>query len=67
MEAVQITLKEAQKRNPEAVLGDFIAEPLPPVDFGRIAAQNAKQVIVQKVREAERSSLVARDQESRRR
>src|SRR6185437_1054477 len=35
-------------------LGDFIAEPLPPMDFGRIAAQSAKQVIVQKVREAER-------------
>ena len=54
MEAVQISLKEAKKRNPEAILGDFISEPLPPVDFGRIAAQNAKQVIVQKVREAER-------------
>ena len=35
-------------------LGDFIADPLPPMDFGRIAAQSAKQVIVQKVREAER-------------
>ena len=35
-------------------LGDFIAEQLPPMDFGRIAAQSAKQVIVQKVREAER-------------
>lgn len=55
MDAVQISLKEAVKRNPEAILGDFISEPLPPVDFGRIAAQNAKQVIVQKVREAERA------------
>ncbi len=54
MDAVQISFKEAKKRNPEAILGDFIAEELPPVDFGRIAAQNAKQVIVQKVREAER-------------
>jgi len=54
MDMVQITLKEAIKRNPEAILGDFISEALPPVDFGRIAAQNAKQVIVQKVREAER-------------
>ncbi len=54
MDAVQISLKEALKRNPEAKLGDFISEILPPVDFGRIAAQNAKQVIVQKVREAER-------------
>ncbi|MGI9378185.1 MAG: transcription termination factor NusA [Methyloligellaceae bacterium] len=53
-EATQISLKDALKRNPEAQLGDFIAEPLPPLDFGRVAAQNAKQVIVQKVREAER-------------
>jgi N utilization substance protein A len=41
-------------RNPDAKVGDFIAETLPPFDFGRIAAQSAKQVIVQKVREAER-------------
>ncbi len=53
-DAVEISLKEALKRNPEASIGDFIAEPLPPLDFGRVAAQNAKQVIVQKVREAER-------------
>ncbi len=53
-DAVEIALKEARKRNPEANVGDFIAEPLPPLDFGRVAAQNAKQVIVQKVREAER-------------
>jgi N utilization substance protein A len=53
-DAVEIALKDALKRNPEAELGDFIAEPLPPLDFGRVAAQNAKQVIVQKVREAER-------------
>ena len=53
-EATQLSLKDAQKRNPDAQLGDFIAEPLPPLDFGRVAAQNAKQVIVQKVREAER-------------
>jgi len=54
MEATQISIKEARKRNPAAEVGDFIAEPLPPLDFGRVAAQNAKQVIVQKVREAER-------------
>jgi N utilization substance protein A len=42
------------RANPAAQVGDFIAEPLPPMDFGRIAAQSAKQVIVQKVREAER-------------
>src|SRR5512134_1287807 len=53
-EATQISLKDARRRNPEANIGDFIAEPLPPLDFGRVAAQNAKQVIVQKVREAER-------------
>ncbi len=54
MDAVQISLDEARTRNPEAQVGDFIAEALPPLDFGRIAAQNAKQVIVQKVRDAER-------------
>jgi len=53
-EATQISITEAKRRNPAAQSGDFIAEPLPPVDFGRIAAQNAKQVIVQKVRDAER-------------
>jgi N utilization substance protein A len=53
-EAMQITVEEAKRRNPEAKVGDFIAEALPPLDFGRVAAQNAKQVIVQKVREAER-------------
>ena len=54
MDATQISLDEARRRNPAAQVGDFIAEPLPPLDFGRVAAQNAKQVIVQKVREAER-------------
>ncbi|MDO9383975.1 MAG: transcription termination factor NusA [Hyphomicrobiaceae bacterium] len=53
-EATQITLADAVKRNPGAKVGDLIAEGLPPLDFGRVAAQNAKQVIVQKVREAER-------------
>ena len=52
--ATDIPLEDARARNPAAQLGDFIAEPLPPMDFGRIAAQSAKQVIVQKVREAER-------------
>jgi len=52
--ATDITIADARVRNPAAQLGDFIAEPLPPMDFGRIAAQSAKQVIVQKVREAER-------------
>ncbi len=52
--ATQISVNDARKRNPAAQVGDFIAETLPPFDFGRIAAQSAKQVIVQKVREAER-------------
>lgn len=50
----EISLTDARKRNPAAEVGDAIAETLPPFDFGRIAAQSAKQVIVQKVREAER-------------
>ncbi len=54
-EATQIPLGEAQRFNPEAEVGDFITDPLPPIDFGRIAAQTAKQVIVQKVRDAERA------------
>ena len=52
--STEIALEDAKQRNPEATIGDYIAEPLPPLDFGRIAAQSAKQVIVQKVREAER-------------
>jgi N utilization substance protein A len=53
-EATQIPLPAAQRLNAEAEIGDFITDPLPPIDFGRIAAQTAKQVIVQKVRDAER-------------
>lgn len=52
--ANQISLDDAKKRNPAAQVGDTIADTLPPLDYGRIAAQSAKQVIVQKVREAER-------------
>lgn len=52
--STEIALVDAQERNPDATVGDFMADPLPPLDFGRIAAQSAKQVIVQKVREAER-------------
>jgi N utilization substance protein A len=54
-EVTQITLDQAHKQDKALVIGDFIIDPLPPIDFGRIAAQTAKQVIVQKVREAERS------------
>ncbi len=50
----QVDLKAAQKLEPGAKLGDFIVDPLPPVDLGRIDAQSAKQVIFQKVRDAER-------------
>ena len=53
-DATQILLNEARLRNPAAQVGDFIMEELPPVEFGRIATQTAKQVIVQKVRDAER-------------
>jgi transcription termination/antitermination protein NusA len=53
-EATQIKLEEAKHLNPEAEVGDFLTDPLPPIDFGRIAAQTAKQVIVQRVRDAER-------------
>ena len=49
----QLPLKDAREKNPAAEIGDHILEPLPPIDLGRIAAQSAKQVIVQ-VREAER-------------
>jgi N utilization substance protein A len=51
---IEISLEDAHARNPAAQVGDIIAETLPPVDFSRIAAQAAKQVIVQKVRDAER-------------
>lgn len=53
-EATQFTLTQALRKKPGAVVGDFLIDPLPPIDFGRIAAQTAKQVIVQKVRDAER-------------
>ena len=58
-DATQINVEDAKKRNPEAKAGDMIAETLPPLEFGRVAAQNAKQVIVQKVREAERDRQFA--------
>ncbi len=52
--SVEISLDDARRSNPAAQLGDIIADKLPPFDLGRIAAQSAKQVIVQKVRDAER-------------
>jgi N utilization substance protein A len=53
-EATEISIEAAQRKNPDAKAGDYLTDPLPPIDFGRIAAQTAKQVIVQRVREAER-------------
>ena len=55
----QVDLKAAEKLQPGAKVGDFIVDPLPPVDLGRIDAQSAKQVIFQKVRDAERDRQYA--------
>ena len=57
-EFTQLTVEDASFRQPGSSLGDFVVEELPPIDLGRIAAQTAKQVIVQKVREAERAATV---------
>lgn len=51
----EISLEDAKKKNPEAQLGTILREPLPPINLGRVTAQTAKQVIYNKVREAERS------------
>ena len=53
-ESTQMTFLESQRRNLNLSIGEFYKQTLPPIDFGRIAAQTAKQVISQKVREAER-------------
>jgi len=54
-EATQMPLRIAQKIRPGIGAGEFIVDPLPPIDFGRVNAQSAKQVIVQRVREVERT------------
>ncbi len=54
----QVTLPEAQKIDPNAQIGSIIREPLAHIDLGRISAQTAKQVMLQKVREAEKSQLL---------
>ncbi|MCB1869338.1 MAG: transcription termination/antitermination protein NusA [Gammaproteobacteria bacterium] len=54
----QVLLEDARKQHPAIKAGDFIEEPMESIAFGRIAAQTAKQVIVQKVREAERAKVV---------
>tara|TARA_R110002126_G_scaffold13118_1_gene56216 strand:- start:455187 stop:456803 length:1617 start_codon:yes stop_codon:yes gene_type:complete len=53
-EAAQVTLEMAVREKADAEIGDFLVDSLPPLDYGRIAAQTAKQVIMQKIREAER-------------
>ena len=53
-EITQISLEDARFEKSDAQIGDFLVEDLPPIDFGRIPAQMAKQVIVQRVRDAER-------------
>jgi N utilization substance protein A len=53
----QIHLSEAKQRKSDSQIGDVIEEPMTSVEFGRIAAQTAKQVIIQKVREAERAKI----------
>ncbi|BAU57827.1 transcription termination factor NusA [Halorhodospira halochloris] len=54
----QITLEQAREKDPDVQIGDHVEEQIESVDFGRIAAQTAKQVIVQKVRDAERAKIV---------
>src|SRR5690554_1047489 len=54
-EAAEILLSEAQEIDPIYTVGDIVEQEVTPRDFGRIAAQNAKQVVIQKIREAERS------------
>ena len=56
--ARQIPLSEALQRNAEIQLEEFIEEPLEPIEFGRIGAQAAKQVIFQKIRDAEREQIL---------
>lgn len=55
---LELSLEDAKKRDPSAEIGGRVEEPMESVEFGRIAAQTAKQVIMQKVREAERQLVV---------
>ncbi|HAT6979722.1 TPA: transcription termination/antitermination protein NusA [Legionella pneumophila] len=54
----QLTLEQAKERNPSVAVGDRIEEIIPSIEFGRIEAQTARQVIMQKVREAERELII---------
>ncbi|HHT72500.1 MAG TPA: transcription termination/antitermination protein NusA [Firmicutes bacterium] len=56
-ETTEVSLAEAQELDPNYAVGDIVEEEVTPRDFGRIAAQNAKQVVIQKIREAERSII----------
>lgn len=55
---LEMTLEEARAIDPKAKIGDYVERPIESIEFGRIAAQTAKQVIVQKVRDAERRKIV---------
>ena len=54
-QAKEILITDAKKIKPDVSIGEFITKDLPPIDLGRVAAQNAKGVIIQKVREADKS------------
>ena len=56
---VEISLEDAKKTNKDAIIGDIIEEEFEVVSFGRVAAQTAKQVVIQRLREAERESVLA--------
>ena len=58
MPAQQLILSDAVEKNPDMQLGEYIEEPLEAVEFGRIGAQAAKQVILQKIRDAEREQIL---------
>jgi N utilization substance protein A len=55
--AIEVSLEEARRTNPEAQEGDLLEKETTPADFGRIAAQTAKQVVMQRIREAERDRV----------
>jgi N utilization substance protein A len=57
-EAQHVALSDAQKQDPEIEVGDYLEEALEPIDFGRIGAQAAKQVILQRIRDAERDQIL---------
>src|SRR5664279_4175079 len=56
--AYQLAITDALERDPELVLGDVVEESLEPIEFGRIGAQAAKQVILQRIRDAEREQIL---------